>query len=256
MRGPEIAQQASGPKPNCIRHMPMRIPVLLLFVLTYLGSFAQHLTFEEWKEQSVVDMRLMPHYGNRPKNQKMLASDSTFVALTLASIPDPHTAADHLVDLGFGLLREGNMTHAMYRFNQAYLLEPKNTNIYRGYGAFFMAMDRTDEAGRVYADGLAIDSTESRLMIDLSTAFLAAEYNARDREPEKADQLLAGSIKLLRRALQYEPKSTEANFKLSVAYLRKDECLEARKYRDICEELGGAELTLEFEGALQRKCPK
>ncbi len=234
----------------------MRSSALLFSMFLYCCSFAQHLTFEEWQKQSFIDIRLMPQYGNRPKSPEMLASDSPFVALTLAAIPDRHTAADHLVDLGFEQLRGGNMTHAMFRFNQAYLLEPKNPSIYRGYGAFFMALDRTDEAGRLYADGLAIDSTDSRLMIDLSAAFLAAEYTSRDKEPEKADQLLDGAIKLLKRALHYDPKSAEANFRLSAAYLRKRDCTQAWRYFDACNELGGSHLTTELGPVLKAKCPE
>ncbi|MBL7962271.1 MAG: hypothetical protein JNM31_00370 [Flavobacteriales bacterium] len=234
----------------------MRSSALVLFVLVYCGSFAQHLTFEEWQKQSFRDLRLMPQYGNRPKSPEMLASDSAFVALTLAAIPDPHTASDHLVDLGFVQLRDGNMTHAMYRFNQAYLLEPKNPSIYRGYGAFFMTLDRADEAGRLYADGLAIDSTDTRLMIDLSAAFLTQEYNFRATAPDKADTLLNGAIGLLNRALHYAPKSADAHFRLSAAYLRKGDCAQARRYYDACIDLGGSQLTEELGPVLQAKCPK
>ncbi|HRH68605.1 MAG TPA: hypothetical protein PLB89_03770 [Flavobacteriales bacterium] len=234
----------------------MRTLLLLLWVAVHGPSIAQHLTYLDWQKQSFVDMRLVPRYGNRPKTPEMLASDSAFVAQTLAAIPDRHKAADHLVDLGFQLLREGNMTHAMFRFNQAYLLEPKNPSIYRGYGAFFMAMDRTEEAGRVYADGLEIDSTDSRLMIDLSAAFLAEEYAIRSTYTEKADMLLNGAIGLLNRALHYAPKSADAHFRLSAAYLRKGDCAQARRYYDACNDLGGARLTEELGPVLQAKCPK
>lgn len=237
------------------RHLPMRMFVLtVLSLVTGLGQ-AQHLTYTEWQQQAFSDMRLMPKYGNRPKNAKMLASDSALVAQTLAAIPDRHQAADHLVGLGFGLLREGNLIHAMYRFNQGWLLEPKNPSVHRGFGAFFMALDRTDEAARHYSEGLAIDSTDSRLMTDLSAAFLAGEYNLRDTEPEKADQLLRGSIGLLERALRYDPKSAEAHFKLCVAHMRKGDCAEARRYRDACKELDGQRISPEFDASLNAKCP-
>lgn len=237
------------------RHLPMRIALLVLLSGGLGHCEAQHLTYPEWQERSFRDMRLMPMYGNRPKNEKVLASDSAFVAQTLAAIPDRRKASDHLAALGFGLLREGNMTHAMYRFNQAYLMDPKNPATYRGYGAFFMAMDRTDEAGRLFADGLALDSTDSRLMTDLSAAFLAGEFNLRDKEPEKADQLLNGAIGLLERALHQDPKSTEANFKLSVAHLRKGDCAKARAYRDVCKDLGGSQITPEYDVTLKARCP-
>lgn len=230
----------------------------LFFVLVQLSasSVAQHLTYAEWQQKSFIDMRLMPNYGNRDKSPEMLASDSAFVAQTLAVIPDRATASDHLVDLGFELLRSGDMTAAMFRFNQAFLLEPRNPSIYRGYGAFFMALDRTAEAGRQYADGLALDTTDTLLMTDLAAVFIAEEYTLRATEPAKADQLLDGAIRLLDRVLVRDPKSTEACFKLSVVYLRKGQCKEARRFRDQCKELGGTQLTAEFEALLAAKCPQ
>ena len=239
--------------------MPMpimlRIPCLLLVLLpSFLG--AQHLSYAEWQWQSVRDMRLAPRYGERQKNPEQLASDSAFVAQTLAVIPDRQQASDHLVDLGFEQLREGNMTHAMYRFNQAYLVEPENPAIYRGYGAFFMALDRTADAGRQYLDGLAIDSTDTALLNDFAAALMADEHRFKDSDPEKAEKSLNGAINVLERVKYLEPTNAEGAFKLAVCYLYKGECLWAWRERDRCAANGGAPLTPEFEAQLKAKCPR
>ena len=234
----------------------MRIAILFFLMQVSASSIAQHLTYSEWQKQSFGDMRLMPKYGDRPKNAEMLASDSAFVAQTLAVIPDRDTASDHLVDLGFGLLRAGDLTAAMFRFNQAYLVDPKNPSIYRGYGAFFMSLDRTSEAARQYADGLALDTTDTMLMTDLAAVFLAEEFNLRQVEPAKADLMLDGTIRLLDRVLVRDPKSSEACFKLSVAHLRKGQCKEAVRFRDQCKTLGGTQVTAECEALLKAKCPE
>ncbi|MGV3637376.1 MAG: hypothetical protein ACO1NQ_06970, partial [Flavobacteriales bacterium] len=113
---------------------------LLLFgFLSPMALPAQHLTHREWLQQSFIDMRLVPAYGGRLKNAEQLASDSAFIAQMLSVNPDRHACAEHLIDLGNDLLAKGDMVQAMYRFNQAYLMEPGNARIRRGYGAFFLA---------------------------------------------------------------------------------------------------------------------
>ncbi len=227
--------------------------VLLLLWPAFLG--AQHLTYAEWQWKAAHDMRLMPRFDGREKNAEQLASDSAFMAQTLAMEPDRENASEHLAGLGFGLLREGNLTHAMYRFNQAYMLSPWNPEVYRGYGGFFMALDRSTEAGKQYAEGLVIDSTYVPLMNDFAAAFLAEYHINEDKDPKAAEQLLTGAIRLLERALRYDPKNAEAAFKLSVCHLAKNDCAKAWEYRDRCKAYGGGQLTPEFEAQLKGKCP-
>jgi Flp pilus assembly protein TadD len=234
----------------------MRFGFLVLLSVTAVIGNAQHLTYRDWQEQSFRDIRLLPEYGHRPKNAEMQASDSAFVAQTLAVIPDRKQASDHLVELGFSLLVKGDMTKAMYRFNQAYLVEPGNPAIYRGYGAFFVALDRNTEAAQQYQKGLAVDSTNSDLMTDMAGVFLAEYHNLRKTSPERADQLLSGATTLLKRARQYDPKNAEAAFKLSVCHLRREECDEAWRAFTEAGSLGSPSITDSYQAELQRNCPR
>jgi len=231
----------------------------LLLALSLGSTFllsAQHLTYPEWQMQSARDMRLMPRFGGREKNAEQKASDKDFVAQTLAVEPDRQKSSEHLAHLGFQLLAEGNMVHAMYRFNQAYLLDPKQPEVFRGYGAFYMALDRSTDAGQEYANGLALDSTNVPLMVDFSAAFLAEQHQLETTYPEKADRLLEAAIRLLDRARSFDPKNAEAAFKLSVCHAVKGECSAAWRYHDMAKSLGSRSTTPEFEAQLQLDCPR
>lgn len=234
----------------------MKAFVLVLFAVIIHAATAQHLTYREWQEQSFRDMRLMPEYGNRPKNAEMLASDSDFVAQTLQAIPDPRKASNVLVDHGFELLRSGDMTKAMFRFNQAYLVDPKNPAIHRGYGAFFIALDQNTEAAKQYQKGLALDSTNTALMTDMAGVFLAEHYNLKADEPEKSAQLLDGATGLLLHAVELDPWNAEAHFKLSACYLNKKECDKAWTYFEKSVQLGSPSADEVYRAQLMRACPK
>ncbi|HQW06194.1 MAG: hypothetical protein IPH05_13945 [Flavobacteriales bacterium] len=234
----------------------MKTALLVLCTLIINTATAQHLTYREWQELSFRDMRLMPEYGHRPKNAEMMASDSSFVAQTLAAIPDPQKASEHLVDLGFGLLREGDLTRAMYRFNQGYLVDPKNPSIFRGYGAFFLALDRNAEAAQEYQKGLALDSLNGALMTDMAGVFLAEYHTIRTDDPEKAEQLLNGASGLAKRALDLDATNAEAAFKLSVCHFRHANCKEAWTYFQQSVTLGSPSADEAYRKELQGACPQ
>lgn len=227
----------------------------LFFVLLIQPLMAQHLTHRQWLEQSFRDMRLAPAYGGREKNAEQVASDSLFVAQMLAVNPDRHAGAEHLLDLGFDHLRNGDMVSAMYRFNHAYLMEPGNPRIRRGYGAFFMALDRSSEAATEYHKGLALDSANVPLMMDMASVCLTEYYNFRDAEPDKAKQLLNTATVMLKRAVALEPKNAHARFKLSVCHLRKGECEDAWTHYREALALDPKSVEESFGGSLRKECP-
>lgn len=234
----------------------MMRPLLLLFVLANLTLQGQHLTHREWLIQSFRDMRLAPAFGGRAKNAEQLASDSTFVAQMLAVNPDRHACAEHLLDLGFGLLREGDLVHAMYRFNHAYLMEPDNPRIRQAYGAFFVALDRPDEAAAEYKKGLSLDTANVPLMIDMASVCLGEYYKYKDDEPEKADRVLSTADILLKRAVALEPQNAVAGSKYAVSRLLRGSCADAWKWYRQSRALDPGSIEAGFPAVLQGRCPE
>lgn len=233
----------------------MRIAPIILLLSVPLWLQGQHLTHREWMERSLRDMRLAPAYGGRPKNAGQLASDSAFVAQMLSANPDRHACAEHLLDLGFDHLKKGDMVSAMYRFNHAYLMEPGNPRIRRGYGAFFMALDRTNEAAAEYKKGLALDSANVPLMMDMASLCLMEYYEHKDRNAADADQLLATATVMLKRAVALEPGNAHAHFKLSVCHLRKNGCEEAWEHYRQAISLDPDSVEENYEATLGKGCP-
>jgi len=234
---------------------PMRtLPILFLFL--GLPTYGQHLTHREWLIQSFRDMRLLPAYGGREKNPEQLASDSAFVAQMLAVNPDPHACAEHLLDLGSELLRNGDLVQAMYRFNQAYLMEPANPRIRRCYGAFFLALDRPDEAASEYQKGLSIDTTNVPLMVDMASVCLAEYYRFKDDDPGKAERVLHTADLLLGRAVKLEPGNARAGAKLAVSRLWKGECADAWAWYRSSHSRDPLVVEEGFLETLRRHCPE
>ncbi len=230
-----------------------------LFLLAALAlsasAFAQHLTYAEWQERSAKDLRLLPRYGDKEKTAEQVLADTVLVQRVMESEPDRRKASDRLAGMGMGLLAGGDMVSAMYRFNHAFLLDQHNPMVYNGYGAFFMALDRTTEAGQQYLEGLNHDSTNVYLLNGLATAFIAEQYAQRSTDTTRADQSTKAALALLQRALTSDPRHADSAYKRSVCHLLLSECPAAWEWYRKYLELGGSTASASYRQQLEAACP-
>lgn len=236
--------------------MRMRSALLLVLLAQAFTLGAQHLTYTEWLHRAMADMRLLPRYGDREKNDAQRASDAEFIAATLVVDSVPRSAADRLVQHGTQLLAEGDLSKAMYRFNQAWLVDSTNADAYWGYGSFFMELDRPAVAVQWYRRGLSMDSTSTRLLTGMATALLAEEHLVRPTDSERANDLLTAAMGLLQRANQLDPKDQGTLFRLAVCHLKRNECGEARRYFDSIQKKDAPPVEPGFARRLAATCPR
>jgi Tfp pilus assembly protein PilF len=231
---------------------------LVMLALMLLGPSvsAQHLTYAEWQERSAKDLRLLPRYGDKEKTAEQVLADTVLVQRVMESEPDRRKASDRLAGMGMGLLAGGDMVSAMYRFNHAFLLDQRNPMVYNGYGAFFMALDRTTEAGQQYLEGLNYDSTNVNLLNGLATAFIAEQYAQRPTDAARADQSTKAALALLQRALTSDPRHGDSAYKRSVCHLLLKECSAAWEWYRKYMELGGNTATTSYRQQLEAACPQ
>lgn len=234
----------------------MRFHLIISLLVLPFGVRAQHLTHREWLVQSFRDMRLAPAFGERIKNADQQASDSLFVTEMLAVNPDHHACAEHLLGLGFELLKKGDMVQAMYRFNHAYLMEPGNAGIRRGYGAFFVALDRPEEAIAEYQKGLAIDSNAVPLLVDLAGVQLSMYHARQGTETQKAMRLLEAATTHIERATRLEPSNGQARYKLAVCHTLRGDCSAAWNAYRACLETDPAVVEEGFDVLIHARCPQ
>lgn len=233
----------------------MRFAPTLLLLLLFLPAAAQHLTYTEWLHRAMVDIRLLPRYGDREKTDAQRASDSAFVRAVLLMDSVPRSGSDKLVDHGTALLRQGEMAQAMMRFNQAWLVDSLNGNAYWGYGTFFMELDRPAVALQWYQRGMAVDSSSTRLLEGMATALLAERHLVVTEQPERAADLLSAAIALLEKAQRLAPEEAGLSHRLAACHLLRRNCAEARRWHDRCLALPGCRPEPGFAERLREACP-
>lgn len=232
-----------------------KIFTIIILVLS-ITSFGQTLTFEDWQNEAISNKKLLPKYGELEKTKKEKKSDKEYEKEIMKLFSSKEEASDHMIDLGFQYLYKGDLRTAMYRFNQAYLLNNNNSNIYWGYGAVYMAFGRFDLSQEQYEEGLRLDNANDNILIDYGTTYLAEFYDYFQTDNIKANEMLDKAIEKLLLAYEINPENANSSYKLSICYLYKENCIKANDYLSTSENLGNPNITDAFKLELEEKCSK
>ena len=198
------------------------------------------MTLNQWNEEEKTNIRFLPKYGYVEKTAEQLNADSVFIQAALPKFPSKRLASEHLVELGFKYIYHDVRT-AMYRFNQAYLLDSTNSDIYWGFGGVYMILEDYPRAKEQYEEGLSRDSLNTRIMTDYGTYFMT-------------QGMTDSAIRYLSRSYVSDSTNQNTSFKLAASYYYKEDCKNAVYFYERCKSLGGQPLTKEFVDDLQTKC--
>jgi len=227
----------------------------ILILLISITAFGQQMTWEQWEKESQTNIRLLPKYGNVEKTKEQKKSDEEFIETILKQDSTHRKGSDHLISLGFQYLYRDIKT-AMYRFNQAYLLDSTNTDIYWGFGAVYMTLGQYQKAKEQYEEGLKKAPENTHLLTDYGTYFMAQYYALEPIEKEIALQNLDSAITYMAQSYKLDPTDQNTTFKLSILYWNKGDCDNAWRYYDECKALGGQPITEAYTKDLEKKCKR
>jgi tetratricopeptide (TPR) repeat protein len=229
-----------------------RIKIILKVILSVvcIEVYGQQIDYSSWKEESKNNIRLLPEYGNVTKTKEQKEADNDFIKLSVQQDGTREKASEHMVKLGFDYLYRKDLRTAMYRFNQAWLLNPKNENAYWGFGAIYFTFNDFENAMIQYTEGLKINPKSSNILTDKATVYLT-EFNTTGGKIN-----LDSATNIFKRSYLVDPKNQNTLFKLSACYFMGDNCKEALRYYEECKAHGGRPITKEYTEALNKKCVK
>ncbi len=237
----------------------MKMTITIILILFTITTFGQQISTKDWEEQSKTDVRLLPKYGNVQKTEEQKQSDEDLINNTMKQEQfkgDRTAASNHLIKIGFNYLYRGDIKTAMYRFNQAYLLDTLNAEIYWGYGAIYMMLGNYEKVKQQYEQGLSISPKNSHLLTDYGTYYMAQYYGIQPKDEKIAAINLESAIKYITESYAIDSKDQNTIYKLSICYWLKGECDKAWKYYDECKSLGGQPITEDYTQDLKKKCVK
>jgi len=228
----------------------MKYTLTFIALLICKFCFSQQISYQDWQEQAKSDVRLLPEYGHLQKTKEQVELDDELIKLSLKADTTPRKASDHLIRLGFNYLSRGDLKTAMCRFNQAYLLDPKNENIYWGFGAIYGTFNDYKAAIVQYDKGLLINPGSSLILTDKATLYFVGFQQ--DNDHSKLDI----AIDLLQKSYSIDPNNVNTTYKLSICYFLNKDCTNAWKFYNECKKLGGQPIAENYTDALKKMCGK
>lgn len=232
----------------------MRYLLLIFIFFIVFSSPAQNGQFEQWQKMAEKDISLQPEYGNVEKTADQKKTDSAFVSDIMTEMKDTLAAGKKMTDLGFQYLYERrDPVSAMRRFNQAYLLNPDNADVYYGYGTVYFNIGEMEKARNQYEKGLQLNPEHSAMLTDYGTTYLGDYYKNYDEDRDFAEESLDKALDYFERSNEIDDTNADTWFKLSIVSLYKDDCRNAKRHLKQAKKYNHPN-TADFEEQLKVSC--
>jgi Tfp pilus assembly protein PilF len=222
------------------------LTIIILFSTNVI--FGQQITYSDWKKEAKTEIRLLPKYGNAVKTKEQKEADHEFIKTCLDQAGTSRKASDLIVKRGFDYLYKHDLRTAMYRFNQAWLLDPTNENVFWGFGAIYISFGDFESGIYQYDEGLKLNAKSSNILTDKATAYMTRYMKSH------SDKDFNLAINNFKQSYSIDPKNQNTLFKMSACYFEKGDCDNAWKYYNECKALGGRPITKEYTEALIKGC--
>lgn len=221
----------------------MHCTILVLLVLAIESVFS--LTFAQ-------DINLQPKYGLLPKNESQKTADAKF----LATIDEHYKgnrkkAAEDVSARGWQFLRQGNISGAMNRFNQAWLIDSTNGSALWGMAAIQAGSGKLNESLKLFSEAESLIGGDIDLTADYARTLGIAGATT------KNNTLLNDAFARFARVHEKAPQHTLnlQNWAITLFYVGNYS--EAWKKLKLAEATPRrAEIDQNFVAALQSKMPR
>jgi Tfp pilus assembly protein PilF len=208
----------------------------------------QKLNYQQWKEEAKTEIRLLPEYGHAVKSTEQKQADLNLIEAYTKQEGSRLKGSEVLVKLGFDYISKGDLRTAMYRFNQAWLLDPKNENVYWGFASIYFTFKDYQTSMLQLDNALAINPRNANILTDKATIFSTLYYKSND-----ATTLLRAK-EFFTQAYKIDPRNKNMLFKFSAFYFDQNDCQNALKYYKEYTALGGEPISKEYASALTNRC--
>jgi tetratricopeptide (TPR) repeat protein len=202
----------------------MKQTLFLFFITVSLCSCSQ-------AQQCPEGINLLPMYGNAKKCPEQLQSDNEFLKAIDKNYTDRKKAAKDVVSRAWDFFNKGDQESAMKRFNQAWLLDSLNADVYWGFGNLLGIQGKFQESLTFFDRSLKLNPSNARVWEGSSTSYGQLFFKTKNID------LLNTSIKQLKTAIKLEPGNARTYAQLTAAYTYFYQKDSARKYLSITDKL-------------------
>ena len=193
------------------------------------------------------------------RSEDLKKSDDAFIRDSTLRYGNRQAGSNTLAAQGWTAVRVGQDDVAMRRFNQAWLLNPKNYNVFWGYGAVLSAKGKLNEALEYLETARElVDDPKQRIALLCDLGAVHSAYAARlpaDRQLERAQQFVLANNRFSE-SLENDPKFAQSWREWAFSLYDQERYSEAWLRVKKARELNAEPFPPEFIQKLSAKMPE
>lgn len=174
---------------------------------------------------------LQPMYGHLQKCNDQIAEDNQFLLNCDSVYSSRKEASTDMLRYAWRHYVNGDLDSAMKRFNQAWLLDSLNADVYRGFGEVLVEKDNFQESVQYFDKSIELNPSRAE-----SYKSLALVYSSVFAET-KVKENVSKSIELLKKAVNINPMDAISYNYIIDNYIELNQLDSASKYLNIVEAL-------------------
>ena len=199
----------------------------------------------------------IPMYGgiDRTTDPTLREADQRLISQTTEHYGSREKASSSLVGNGFAYYGRDDLVNAMRRFNQAWLLDPNNPEVYWGFGAIRHDQGNSCEAMTFFDKAASFGKYIEGMAPDAARVKVLCAVNDKTLTDERRKALYAQADALYAEALLKEPKKGYVHASMASAFYWRGKYAEAWASVKLARE-SGAQLPQQFLRILGEKMPE
>ena len=153
--------------------------------------------------QNNIPIDQLPMYGGMDRSQvpTLKEGDEKFISSVVAEFGSCEKASMAWVNRGFTLYQQDDLAGAMRRFNQAWLLDPSNAEVYWGFASVLTDKNKYCEALKMVEQAQSKGALQPGFIPDAALIYTGCAVEGKTTAPELWDKYLARSDELFAQAL-------------------------------------------------------
>jgi Cytochrome c biogenesis factor len=171
----------------------------------------------------------LPMYGKQKKCKEQIKYDNEFLTECDKNFGNRTVASKYYVERAWDYFYKNQLDTAMMRFNQAWLLDSLNADVFWGFGNI-LGMQSDFKGSIVYFErAIQLNPNNPKVWQSISTSYGQLFFQTKDKE------LLNKTIDCLKKSLKFDPKNAQVLGQLTGAYsyfMQKDSAIKYLRMTD------------------------
>jgi len=214
------------------------------------GCTPQHST-----KSSTIDQQ--PMYGGFDRNSVsyLKEADEKLIVDTTNEFGSREKASELFVKQGIRFYAANNLSFAMKRFNQAWLLSPSNPDSFWGFAIVYHDKGQNCESMKMFKEALRLGLSKPVSLADAGRVFTLCGVSNKSLDSKERENLFKDSEQLYKKALSSSPNNGYIYGSWATAYYWREDYINSWKMVKKNRSLGG-KLGNKFIDLLTRKMPE